>query len=332
MMQDTITAIDRASFDTNVVQAGQPILMPALVRHWPAVQASLQSPSALSDYLKSLYNGAYIDTMFAAPEQQGRHFYDAQMRGFNFERRQAPLPALLDKMIEIADDQDAMAIYAGSVPASQFVPGFALQNPNPLLPTDVEPRLWIGNRSRVAAHFDAELNIACAISGTRRFILFPPEQIANLYIGPLDFNIAGPPASLVDFAKPDFERFPKFRDALDAALIFDLEPGDALFIPPLWWHHVEATGPFNLLVNYWWASTQTPPLIPVLALAMLSIRERPLSERQAWRAYFDHYVFGHDAPSAADHIPAHARGVLGEPSEGRTQAILGFVANSLGIR
>ncbi len=324
--------MDRALFDAEVVRGGQPMFLPGLVRHWPAVQAALQSPEALSHYLKSLYNGSYIDTMFAPPEQQGRHFYDPQMRGFNFERRQAPLPALLDKMIEIADDPAAMAIYAGSVPASNFVPGFGAENPNPLLPANAEPRLWIGNRSRVAAHFDAELNIACAVSGTRRFILFPPEQIANLYIGPLDFNIAGPPASLVDFANPDFVRFPKFKDAMDAAIIFDLDPGDALFIPPLWWHHVEAAGPFNMLVNYWWTSVETPPLVPALALAMLNIRERPLPERQAWRAYFDHYVFGPDAQASADHIPEHARGVLGEPSEGRTQAILGFVANSLGVR
>ncbi len=76
--------IDRAAFDTNIVSAGQPMFLPGLVRHWPAVQAALQSHDALSDHLKSLYNGAYIGTMFAPPQQQGRHFYDSQMRGFDF--------------------------------------------------------------------------------------------------------------------------------------------------------------------------------------------------------------------------------------------------------
>ena len=29
-------------------------------------------------------------------------------------------------------------------------------------------------------------------------------------------------------------------------------PGDAIYIPPLWWHHVESLGQFNVLVNYWY--------------------------------------------------------------------------------
>ena len=322
-------AIDRHIFDETVVTAGRPALMRQLVAHWPATQAALQSNRCLRDYLMSLYNDAPLNTMMAPAETAGRHFYDAEMRGFNFQHHTAPLPALLDKLLDMADGTAEMALYAGSVPASTFVPTFAAQNPNPLLEAAIEPRLWIGNRSRVAAHFDADLNIACAVAGPRRFILFPPEQIENLYIGPLEFTMAGPPASLVDFAAPDFDRFPRFRKALDAALVFDLQPGDALFIPPLWWHHVEAPGPFNMLVNYWWSSAPQGLQIQSLAFALLALRERPASERRAWRAYFDHYIFGDHAASSADHIPAHAQGALGPASEVRDRSIRGFVAASL---
>ena len=48
---------------------------------------------------------------------------------------------------------------------------------------------------------------------------FPPEQVANLYVGPLDHSPAGMPMSLVDFAKPDFERFPGLRLAFEALRI-----------------------------------------------------------------------------------------------------------------
>ncbi len=58
--------------------------------------------------------------------------------------------------------------------------------------------------------------------------------------------------SLVQLHAPDFDRFPRFREALDAAVTAELEAGDAIYIPPLWWHHVQSLEPFNLLVNYWW--------------------------------------------------------------------------------
>ena len=44
------------------------------------------------------------------------------------------------------------------------------------------------------------------VAGRRRFTLFPPEQVANLYIGPLDLTPAGQPVSLVDQAQPDLVR------------------------------------------------------------------------------------------------------------------------------
>src|SRR5206468_367295 len=83
----------------------------------------------------------------------------------------------------------------------------------------------------------------------RRFTLFPPEQLQNLYVGPLDFNPAGQAISLVDHAAPDLERFPRYAEALQHAQVAELEAGDAIFIPSMWWHAVEALAPFNALVK-----------------------------------------------------------------------------------
>ncbi len=329
---EEFTDIDRVKFESAVVQAGRPIIMRGLVSDWPVVKAAQQSPEALRSYLNAGYNGQPVETFISASGNDGRHFYDDQMRGFNFQRQKAPLNALLDKLIEVADRPNPPAIYAGSVPVSSCLPGFAADNAMPLLANGIEPRVWIGNKSRVAAHIDVELNIACAIAGSRKFTVFPPDQVGNLYIGPLEFNMAGPPASLVDFADPDFERFPKFREAWDARIEIELQPGDALFLPPLWWHHVTADGAFNMLVNYWWPSDPRGVQMPAMALAMLAIRERPLSERQAWRSFFDHYVFGEGAAQSADHIPDHARGVLGQAGTERDKTIIGFVMRSLGMR
>jgi ribosomal protein L16 Arg81 hydroxylase len=120
----------------------------------------------------------------------------------------------------------------------------------------------------------------------------------------------------VDFAQPDFERFPLFAEALDSALVAELEPGDALFIPSLWWHHVEALDPFNVLVNYWWAAGPALAGTPmdVLIHALLNIKGLPLEQKKKWRSIFDHYIF--DAPADAfAHIPPASLGILADLDE-----------------
>jgi ribosomal protein L16 Arg81 hydroxylase len=91
----------------------------------------------------------------------------------------------------------------------------------------------------------------------------------------------------------------------------ELAPGDAIFIPSMWWHHVQALEAFNVLVNYWWSSMPAWIPTPMHALhhALWAIRDRPEAEKQAWRAVFEHYVFG-DARGAGAHLPEPARGLL----------------------
>ena len=59
----------------------------------------------------------------------------------------------------------------------------------------------------------------------------------------------GQAVSMVDFAEPDLGRHPGFRAAIEAAQVADLEPGDALFYPGMWWHQVEAFDAFNVMIN-----------------------------------------------------------------------------------
>jgi hypothetical protein len=178
--------------------------------------------------------------------------------------------------------------------AKEILPGLEEDNPNPFVPKGVPGRLWIGNQVSVAPHFDVADNLACVMVGRRRFVLFPPEQTANLYLGPLDVTPASVPISMVSLDEPDLERFPRYRDALDAALVADLEPGDAIYIPYLWWHGVQSLSRFNILMNFWWnrdTATATYPFVPVLQLVYMLYRQMPPEHRKAWRALYDHYVF-----------------------------------------
>ena len=195
-----------------------------------------------------------------------------------------------------------------AIPAPEILPGLQEDNPNPFVPAGVPARLWIGNQVTVAPHFDVADNLACVTAGRRRFILFPPEQTANLYPGPLDVTPATVPISMVSLDEPDLERFPRYREALDAALMAELEPGDAIYIPYLWWHGVQSLSRFNVLTNYWWnrdAIAARYPYVPLLHLTYMLYRGMPPQHRNAWRALYNHYVFEDGGDPMAPLSPQH---------------------------
>jgi len=114
---------------------------------------------------------------------------------------------------------------------------------------------------------------------------------------------------------PDFERYPRYREALAAARVAEMEAGDALYIPPLWFHQVEALEKVNLLVNYWWpvvglaADGRQPAPVATLMQAIQVLNALPAAQRDAWAAMFEHYVVQRDLDPAA-HIPEAWHGVL----------------------
>jgi hypothetical protein len=135
---------------------------------------------------------------------------------------------------------------------------------------------------------------------------------------------------MVDLRAPDFDRFPGFREALDAAEFAELEPGDLLIYPAMWWHNVEALDPFNVMINYWWNAVPRFVDTPMITLkhALLSLRDRPEHEKAAWRALFDYYVFG-DSRQAAAHLPEHIQGPLAPMDETNARRLRADVLDRL---
>ena len=302
---------DAASVPDEIRGTPHPVLLKGLAVDWPLVKAAQESDDAADAYLRSFYNDTPVTISAGGPEVGGRIFYTDDYKGLNFRTLRGRLDGVLDELRRYREEEQPPVYYMGSTTVDHVLPGFREQND--LAFEGIEPsiRIWIGNRTRIAAHYDIPDNIACVAAGRRRFTLFPPEQLKNLYIGPLDLTPAGQSISLVDFHEPDFERFPRFREALEHAQVADMEPGDALFIPSMWWHHVEALDALNILVNYWWRDVPAYLGTPLDALnhALLSIRDLPEEQRAVWRDVFEHYVFNPGDATAA-HIPEAARGVL----------------------
>lgn len=314
-----------------VLAADEPVLLRGLVAHWPLVQAARRSDATFCELLRAHGAATRVGLWRGAPAIGGRFFYNERFDGFNFERVVGRFGDLLDELLAVADDPRPPALYLGSTELDGSFPGLRAAHDLPLLRAhDPQVSLWLGNRTRVALHFDLPDNLACVVAGRRRFTLFPPDQVANLYIGPLDLTPAGQPISLVDHAQPDVVRFPRYAQAQEHARVFELEPGDALFIPSQWWHGVEGLAPVNALVNFWWRTT--PPYMDTplntLLLALLSLRDLPPRQRDAWRALFDHYVFDADETTAA-HLPPHARGVLGPIDDDTARRLRAFLLNRL---
>jgi len=305
-----ITGVTAASFAAELVPAATPVVLRGLVRDWPLVRTGLGSPAALAAYLRRFDRGEPVSAVYAPPEAGGRIFYNEDLSGFGFTRATARVGEVLDYLLAYARRERPPLLAAQSIPVAAALAGLEAENPMPLLGPEVEPRIWLGNQVTVAAHHDPVENIACVAAGRRRFTLFPPEQVTNLYMGPFELTPAGAAISMVDFDAPDLERHPRFGEALAASMTAELGPGDAIYIPYLWWHHVRSLEPLNVLVNYWWAPPAEGRGEPAEAFfhALLSLRDLPEAHRKAWRAMFDHYVFLDHGPTG-EHLPPARRGI-----------------------
>lgn len=318
-----------------LIAEGRPAILRGIARDVPLVAAGLQGPAAAVAWLKRFDGGRPVTVYVGDAAIKGRFGYNHDYTALNFARERGSLSTYLDRIVEEQGDPEAPAIYIGSTDVDLYLPGLREEAVLPFGDPELVAHpplvsIWIGNRTIASAHYDMSNNIAVTLVGRRRFTLFPPDQAANLYPGPLEPTPGGQVVSTVDFDAPNYARHPGFAEALAAAEVAEMEPGDALIYPALWWHQVEALDPFNAMINYWWntspAFIDTPQT--TLLHALLSLRDRPEHEKRGWKALFDYYVFG-DADRSGAHLPEEARGALGRMDEMKARRLRANVLNRL---
>lgn len=323
--------VTKDQFLSEIVPLNRPALLKGLVNEWPIVRASTESADGFLNYLKSFHYIGKVEVVRARAKENGFFTYNKRFSGFNFERKNFEFSAFLEALAASAVNPQYATHSWQSAYIDDYFDGFLQQHPMPLLPDSVRPRIWIGNKTIVGVHQDDSDNIACAIAGKRRFALFPPEQLENLYIGPLDKTPAGAPISMVDFTQPDFEKFPRAKEALATASIAELEPGDAIYIPALWWHHVESLEGINGLVNYWYSGAldgaKSLAGLDSMLLARLTFAGMSPAVKAAWRNAFEYYVWSDN--TNFEHIPEQLKGVLGDVSKQESQQIIKWLASKL---
>jgi hypothetical protein len=328
--------VDRATFDSEIRPAARPVVLRGQAADWPAVAAARGSDEALVAYMKAFRpDDRPVTALVGQPEIEGRFFYTDDLKALNFTRGVSPLFPFLDRLLKDRGHPAPLAMAVQSEAIPDLLPGFEQANRLDLIAATVPPRAWIGNSIRVAPHYDLMENVGVVVGGRRRFTLFPPDQLPNLYPGPFELTPAGTPVSLVDLAAPDLDRFPRYAEAAAHAETATLEPGDAIYIPFHWWHAVDSLEGVNLFVNYWWndatqaaGPASAPRGYDALLHALHAFKGLPDDQRAVWRMVFDHYVFDANGDPAA-HLPDHARGILAPMTPKQRQRIAAMLRQVL---
>lgn len=305
---------DAAQF-TELRKQAKPVVLRGLVAGWPAVDAASSGDESIVRYMARESSTRPVTAIAAPPSAGRRFFYTDDLSRLNFNRGQGRLETFMQDLLAASAMADVPALAVQSEDIAELLPRFAAENRLHLV-EGVRPRIWIGNRISVAPHYDLMENVACCVAGRRRFTLFPPDQLANLYPGPFELTPAGTPVSMVDTAAPDLVKYPRYEQAWATAQQATLEPGDALYIPYCWWHGVESLDPLNILVNYWWNEGEPEGIgSPYSALlhGIMSLRHLPPEKKAVWKTMFDYYVF-EEQGDPVEHLPQQAKGLFAAPS------------------
>ena len=306
-----------------------PFVIRGFVKDWPLVRAGCESVTKARDFLLRHHQDRNFTFTMAEERCNGRIFYDDSMK-MDIVMGEAKLPVIFDKMAQSESLDKQPVIYLGSIDIGKYFKGLHEAHPMDMGDRKCLESIWIGTRTCIAAHNDFPDNLACVTVGRRRFTLFPPGAYKDLYIGPLENTPAGRPVSLVSFHDPDFGAHPRFEHALEMAQTAILEPGDAIFIPSMWWHHVDGLEPFNVLINYWWRETPYFLGHPEDALfhAIMAIRDLPQEQKQHWQDVFQHYVF-ENRPETTHHIPYVDRTILSQLDAAKANKIRSYLLRAL---
>jgi hypothetical protein len=241
-----------------------------------------------------------------------------------------PFGAVAEEMRRELQSPSGHRLYVQSVEVDKALPELRpfLRLPVDRCPYGGEWRAWIGTGDhRVNLHYDGDENFFCMLVGRKRFNIAPFDVLKDIYVGPLNGPF-GPPASVVDPLRPEFQRYPRFEEAIGRFATVDLNPGDVLYLPTHWWHYVESFG-FNVAANYWWSdlAPHEKSKGDVLFLnALLSARALPRHWREFWAAMFEHFVFQLSG-DPYEHLAPKDQGWAGTPTPARIDAIRRLIAS-----
>lgn len=231
---DRIPAPTREAFERDYVARNLPVIITGVADGWNAVA------KWNLDYIRRRCGDCRVPVRCYPSGYAGPH-HEIEMCVAEY----------IDRMV--ADATTAEKVYLGEVDLFHHLPELAADVACPAL---FDRRhlnnagLFFGLDSISPAHYHSlEEAILTQLHGHKRVLLYPPDQMANLYPNPWYRPMSN--VSRVDMARPDTRAFPRLARA--DPISCTLAAGEMLFIPIHWWHYVVGVELSISLTFFWWA-------------------------------------------------------------------------------
>jgi hypothetical protein len=222
-----IMPVSKDFFIQNYVKKQKPIIIKNLVDHWPALQ------KWSVEYFSKNFSASKVGMMKIVDGVSDLHSYKVQST------------KNIDTYTAVASPIEFLE---GNVQNDYECPEYCKNG------SHLRSRIFIAPKdSATALHRDIPENIYVLVKGKKKIQLFSP--ITNMY--PNHIFSKHPNFSKIDLANPDYIKFPKLRVA--KPLIAELNAGDTLYIPSMWWHYVKNETD-AIALNFWWSRGWQIPL------------------------------------------------------------------------
>ncbi|XP_076065754.1 bifunctional peptidase and (3S)-lysyl hydroxylase Jmjd7-like [Oratosquilla oratoria] len=247
------------------IAPNRPVIFKGAFRSWPAIKKwdseylrnKLGEKSVTVAVTPNGYADAPNEGYFVMPEERSMKFKDfldimedpSQTKGVFYIQKQNS--NLTDEFQEIMEDTaEEISWFSEALGKEPDAVNF-----------------WMGDKRAVTSmHKDHYENIYCVVKGFKDFILLPPTDTpwipykkfpAGRYkeIEPGQFIIEEDketglvPWVVIDPLQPDLHTYPQYKKA--NPIICRVHAGDALYLPSLWYHHVQQSHGC-IAVNYWY--------------------------------------------------------------------------------
>ncbi len=241
------------AFD-QLVKNAKPFKVQEGISHWSLMQdfSQITNPLEQCDFLIDIVKNKEVNYTILPFEQRGSIRLDDELiQNFSFSSKKTSFYSFMNHVKNCLNKNCTDTLYLQASLIMELLQKINVTNLFKGFHPSSQPLFWIGTGNQfVGLHNDPFRNIIALFSGRKRIILFPPDDLPHLYPAPFDRRSGGAISSLIDIFNPDLKKFPLFKKAVKNVIIAYLEPGEFLYLPPLWWHAVESEG-FNVGLNCW---------------------------------------------------------------------------------